>query len=588
MFYKLTVRHKIFILAGLGVLLGFLTAAGSVYSIRQIGGELKQIAEEDIPLTNSVTEITVHQLEQAILFERAARFGQGRSASSAKHYKKVKEKFFKYAKQVDEEILAAEHQVAKILRHERTIDTQSKIVKEFEKVEKILKELEIEHKNYNEHAKKAFKLLELTPHDANTENYIIQVEEEEDALDKKLEALLFELEHFTEESAKHAEYLEIKLEKILLTSSTISMVLFALLAYFIVRGIVKPLAATRDYATELSKGNLDVETPTHNFQDEIADMMKSLEIFKEKTAAAQQMEEQQRQQEIKAEKEKKEAMQELANSFDREVGDVIESLSSAANEMQTTAEGLKRIADETQQSSQVVAKSSSQSSVNINTVASAMEEMAATSSEIATQVSLVSSKSNDTAENAQDANNTVNNLNVLADNIGEVVTSIQDIAEQTNLLALNATIEAARAGETGKGFAVVADEVKKLASETAQKTDEMDIKITEIQGATRSSVDAMQRIIKNISEIDESVTGVSAAVEEQNATTTEITRSVSETSQGAEQVSQTITEVQGSAEQTGTSAEAVLHSAQEVAELSSNLKSSVNDFLNRIRSDNKS
>ena len=63
----------------------------------------------------------------------------------------------------------------------------------------------------------------------------------------------------------------------------------------------------------------------------------------------------------------------------------------------------------------------------------------------------------------------------------EIVNLISEIAEQTNLLALNATIEAARAGDAGKGFAVVASEVKRLASQTANVTNEIATQVKSIQ-----------------------------------------------------------------------------------------------------------
>ena len=154
-------------------------------------------------------------------------------------------------------------------------------------------------------------------------------------------------------------------------------------------------------------------------------------------------------------------------------------------------------------------------------------------------------------------------------------------------MALNATIEAARAGDAGKGFAVVADEVKKLAMETAQKTEEIDGRVVRIQEAIRASVEAMNRIITSVQEISNSTTTVASAVEEQNAATAEIGRNVSEATQGTSQVSRSINDVQTTASESGEAAGNVLNTAQELAKISQNLKSEIDGFLNEIKGDNQ-
>jgi methyl-accepting chemotaxis protein len=357
------------------------------------------------------------------------------------------------------------------------------------------------------------------------------------------------------------------------------------LGWLISRNLVGPLARISEGLTWLADGR-NVEVVDKNRRDEMGSMAEALEYLNTKLAEAREMEREQQEMKARAEKEKKKAMRDLAENFDAQIGGMISALASASSELQTTAGGMRSIADETSQSSQAVAASSEEASTNVQTVASAMEEMSSSSAEIATQINNTKDRSNDTNRNANEANATVQNLDMLASNIGEVVLAIRDIAEQTNLLALNATIEAARAGEAGKGFAVVAEEVKKLATETSTKTDEIEAKISEIQGATKTSVDAMQRIISNISDIDDAIVTVSSAAEEQNAANREITQSIQKASSSVSSVADTITSVQAGAGETGTSADAVFTAANELAELSEKLKFSIDGFLDEIKGEN--
>lgn len=368
--------------------------------------------------------------------------------------------------------------------------------------------------------------------------------------------------------------------------SVVAFILGALLAFFTGRAISRPIINMTNAMSNLAEGDLQVEIPAMGRTDEIGNMADAVSVFKENAIKVERMGKEQEEQEAHAKEKQKRMMLELADNFDSQVGGLIDSLANSSKDMQSTAGNMQNIAEQASRSSATVASASEESSVNVSTVASAMEEMVASSKEIASQITMAKTRSNDTTKNAQEANDTVAKLSERVQNIGEVVVAIQDIAEQTNLLALNATIEAARAGESGKGFAVVADEVKKLATETAQKTNEINDRITEIKSATTETVTAMERIISNISEIDEAVTGVSAAVEEQNATSSEINRSITEASQGAQQVSQIIVDVQKGAEETGVSAESVLGAAEEMTTLSDTIKTAVDKFLGSIRSDN--
>ena len=370
---------------------------------------------------------------------------------------------------------------------------------------------------------------------------------------------------------------------IALVEALILLLIVTGLGIFIARRISKPISEMSNSMNEIAKDNFDVSIPGVERKDEIGDMATSVQVFKENGMEAIRLQEQQAAAEKRAEEDKVRMMNEMADNFDAQVMGTIKSLSGAAEKLQGASKTMESTAAQTQNSSNSVASAAEETSANVSTVASATEEMTASAKEISVQISNVASKATMATSSANSTSQKVDDLNLLVENIGEVVVSIKDIAEQTNLLALNATIEAARAGEAGKGFAVVADEVKKLASETAQKTEEIETRISEIQGATQDAVTAMQDIISNISEIDQASAGTASAVEEQNSVLGEITRSISEVSEASRQVASEIGAVQTASGETGEASQMLKTSADDIAALSGDLEGAVTLFLQQVR-----
>lgn len=378
-----------------------------------------------------------------------------------------------------------------------------------------------------------------------------------------------------------------QMEKTAIFLTLAGMVVVILIAIFFAGLVVKPIKAMTSAMTAIANKNLDAEVPAVGRKDEIGEMASAVQVFKENAIANEKLEKEAAAAEERMKAEKKKALEEISEQFEAQVGGAIKDLGVAAQDLQNAAKNMEHMATDTQDSSASVAAASEETSANVATVASATEEMTASAQEISQQIADVATKSAQASQSANDTSVKVDELNVLVENIGEVVGAIRDIAEQTNLLALNATIEAARAGEAGKGFAVVADEVKKLASETATKTDEIEERITHIQGATKGAVTAMQSIITFISDIDNAASGTASAVEEQNSVISEITRNISEVSEAARDVADVIGKVQNAASETGQASQSLSKSATDINALSDSLDNAVKAFLDQIRSEGK-
>ena len=154
---QFTIARKIGVVICIGLLALGGVAGVSLTQMEAIKYEIESIAERDIPLTEIVTKITVHQLEQAINFERAVRYGEEKEhiAASAAKFEASIEKFSKLSAKVNKEIIEGEELAEHALNTSHTEAEK----KEFAHVLEVLKEVEQQHKVYDEHAYSAFALL---------------------------------------------------------------------------------------------------------------------------------------------------------------------------------------------------------------------------------------------------------------------------------------------------------------------------------------------------------------------------------------------------------------------------------------------
>ena len=285
----------------------------------------------------------------------------------------------------------------------------------------------------------------------------------------------------------------------------------------------------------------------------------------------------------RAEAQRKADMTKLADGFEAAIGEIVETVSSAATELEASASTLSSTAGRAQQLATAVATGSEAASSNVHSVASAAEEMSSSVREIGRQVQDSSRIASEAVSQAHATTERVSELSRAASRIGDVVELINAIAGQTNLLALNATIEAARAGEAGRGFAVVASEVKALAEQTAKATGEIGQQIGGIQAATQDSVSAIGEISGTIARLSEIASAIAAAVEQQGAATQEIARNVQQAAHGTQQVSSNVGDVQRGASETGSASSQVLSAAQMLSRDSNRLRLEVGKFLNSVR-----
>lgn len=293
---------------------------------------------------------------------------------------------------------------------------------------------------------------------------------------------------------------------------TLIVFLILLIAlYFISKSIRTPIYDAIRINSEIANGDVSKDVPDHLLKrkDEIGELAVSMQ----KTVVS------------------------LRDAL-KGVGKWIKTLARSSTTLSQISSKMANGAARTSELSMAVSDSSSEMNRKSESATAKIEMVAESITSISASIDMITGDMAETSSGAESARNItvmakeqaasitviMHGLEAAVLDIGKITGTISDISEQTNLLALNATIEAARAGESGKGFAVVASEVKGLAGQTAQATQDIRLRIENVQKSTEAATRDISKIEDVINQVNYTVSEMSVSISKQAAMLSEIAK----------------------------------------------------------------
>jgi methyl-accepting chemotaxis protein len=347
--------------------------------------------------------------------------------------------------------------------------------------------------------------------------------------------------------------------------------------------ISRPLDQMTQVMGRLAEGSTEVEIPALDRRDEIGAMARAVSVFKSNAMDRVRLEAQQVILTEQAEEQRRKSLNDLATMLEGAVNGVVQTVSSACDELERTATSMTSGAEKAGEQVGLISSASEGASENVQMVANSAEELSSSIGEISRQTSQSAEVAGQAATETNETGAAVRSLAETAQKIGDVVKLIHDIAAQTNLLALNATIEAARAGDAGRGFAVVASEVKSLATQTAKATEEITSQVSAIQAATAHAVSSIGAISQTIGKINDITTSIVASVEQQSTATLQISKNAQAASGSTQSVSANIAGIEETVRENNRAAAVVRDESSTLGRQLQEMKKEFRQMVERIR-----
>jgi len=364
--------------------------------------------------------------------------------------------------------------------------------------------------------------------------------------------------------------------------------------WFLMRKILAPTNEMIGFMETMTRNNFEIVIDGKDRGDEIGEMARALEVFRQR--AKDRQADEAAQQIVVAElgtglkaiaegnlthritvtfAEKYDALRVDFNNALEELNSVVSRVANTATSVNTGSTEISTAADD-------LARRTEKQAASLEETAAAMNEVThsvRSASESARTANLAVGQALDEATNGGkvvgEAVTAMGDIEKSAQEISQIINVIDGIAFQTNLLALNAGVEAARAGDAGKGFAVVANEVRALAQRSADAAKDIKQLITQSNVQVDKGVslvgktgDMLGRIGEQVEQISSLVSGISAAAESQAASLQQINIAVGDMDKMTQQNAAMV-------EESTAASRSLANEASELAELVARFRTSM-------------